>query len=162
MFCIVSKEKTWNRQQFFDSSTHILRDLTGDERDVYMGHVSGSSRHAMLPNGATVTVNSENYRRELLGKGICEAHVEAYFAHRDNSDHHYALPCTMPAKISEASPEQAELFLSDMDFPALCEWFKNNSLSGYKLLQLRLKMDKSNGLPQIKANMGKEVSLMHH
>ena len=164
MFCLVSKEKTWNRQQCFDSVTHALRDLTGDERDVYMGHVSGSSRHALLPNGATVTV-SENYRRELLGKGICEAHVEAYFAHRDNNDHHYALPCTMSAKITEASPEQAELFLSDMDFPALCEWFKNNSLSGYKLLQLRLKMDESNGLPQVKANYGQggklDASMTH-
>ena len=71
----------------------------------------------------------------------------------------------MSAKISEASPEQAELFLSDMDFPTLCERFQNNSLSGYKLLQLRLKMDESNGLPQVKANYGQggklDASMTH-
>ena len=42
---------------------------------------------------------------------------------------------------------------------------QNISLSGYKLLQLRLKMDESNGLPQVKANYGQggkfDASMTH-
>ena len=79
MHCLVSKKDTWNRQQCFDSQTQELRDLTGDERDVYMGHVRGSTRYALHNDGSTTPV-SENYRRELLGKGICEDFLVAMAA----------------------------------------------------------------------------------
>ena len=163
MHCLVSKKDTWNRQQCFDSVTQELRDLTGDERDVYMGHVSGSTRYALHDDGSRTNV-SENYRRELLGKGICEAHVGAYFYHRKN-DSDQSMPRTMMAKIEEASPEQAELFLVAMDRPTRVEWFKTHSLSDYKPLELRLKMDLSNGIPQNRTNYGQggklDASMQH-
>ena len=58
------------------------------------------------------------------------------------------------AKIEEASPEQAELFLVAMDRATRVEWFQTHSLSDYKPLELNLKLDLSNGIPQNRTNYG--------
>ena len=118
-----------------------------------MGHIRGSTRHAVLEDGSRIDV-TENYRRELLGKGICEAHVEAYFAHRRNSSLHNTLPRTMMARLEDAAPEQAELFLSSMDSTTRCKWFSEHTLAGFQKLMLKLKMDLTNGIPQTNVNYG--------
>ena len=74
-----------------------------------MGHIRGSTRHAILDDGSRIDV-TENYRRELLGKGICEAHVEAHFANCRNSSIHNTLPRTMMGRLEDDALEQAELF----------------------------------------------------
>ena len=85
-----------------------------------MGHIRGSNRHAVLDDGSHIDI-TENYRRELLGKGICEAHVEAYFANRRTCPLHATLPRTMMVRLEDAAPEQAELFLSSMDSTTRCK-----------------------------------------
>ena len=44
-----------------------------------MGHVPGiSARH--MDESNVLTVVTEDYRRDLMGKGLHEAHVWAYFS----------------------------------------------------------------------------------
>ena len=160
MYCLISKREslrdTWNRQQCWDQSlsrnpTEQLRDLNGDERDVYMGHVRGDTKY-MVDTDGTRSITSENYRRELLGKGIHEIHVEAYFEHRNNAVH--TVSRVMLTRLQNASPEKVELFLSDMTHAERKRWFSENTLLGYKKLQLKLNMDLSSGLPQTIVNYG--------
>ena len=101
MFCLLSKKDTWNPQtcvlntamqemlqgkSTIDSCTQKghMRAIDGDERDAYMGHTPGISALHMAEDG-TVSNVSESYRRELMGKGLHEAHIWAYFNQRDNT-----------------------------------------------------------------------------
>ena len=150
MYCLISKAKTWNPQQCRDSKG-ILMDLSGDERDVYMGHIRGSTKYACNSSGSKEIV-TEDYRRQLLGKGIHAAHVAAYFACRDNSQIHVSR--AFATSVAEAHPEQLELFLSDMLSAERRSWFKANTMASYTKLKLKIEVDMSNGLPQQMINYG--------
>ena len=60
----------------------------------------------------------------------------------------------MMARIEDAAPEQAELFLSSMDSTTRCKWFSEHTLAGFQKLLLKLKMDLTNGIPQTNVNYG--------
>ena len=169
MFCLLSKRDTWNPQVCISrdaikkviqgkgtiaefESNGKLRELHGDERDAYMGHVPGiSARHMDEDN--VLTAVTEDYRRELMGKGLHEAHVWAYFFHRKNVPHTVAR--TMMTLTSMATPDQFELFLSDFESSSARQaWFREHTMASYKMLQLTLEMNEANGPVQVTHNYG--------
>ena len=100
-----------------------------------------------MAEDGTITEVSQRYRHELLGKGLHEQHVWSYFYHRNNQP--LRLARTMLTQVHMATPDQLELFLSSFTTSAArCEWFKENSMSAYKMIELTLQMDLRNGVSQ--------------
>ena len=109
-----------------------VRNINGDERDSYMGHVPGVTAYQMDEDGV-ITEVSDRYRHELLGKGIHEQHVWAYFYHRNNQP--MRLARSMMSQVSTGTPDQLELFLSSFaTSDDRCEWFRNNTMAAYKMI----------------------------
>ena len=88
-----------------------------------------------------------------MGKGLHEAHVWAYFNQRNNKQ--VLVAKTMLTQVHMATPEQFELFLSSFDTSkARREWFRENTMANYKMLELHLKMDLQDGPSQLMHNYG--------
>ena len=169
MFCLLSKVGTWNPQECVQSSSlkqvlqgklsmeqcrekHHMRTINGDERDCYMGHVAGVTQYKLDEDGNVKEV-SDKYRHELLGKGLHEQHVWSYFYHRNNQP--LRLAKTMLSQVNTVTPDQLELFLSSFTTSeARCEWFKENTMPAYKMIELNLTVDLRNGPSQILHNYG--------
>ena len=77
----------------------------------------------------------------------------SYFYHRNNQP--LRLAKSMLSQVNTATPDQLELFLSTFaTSDERCEWFRNNTMSAYKMLELNLTVDLRNSPSQILHNYG--------
>ena len=103
-----------------------------------IGRVKGTTSLKLVDGHARKV--SEEDRRQICGKTIHEAHLHVYLSAWVASKPR--ITRAMSVKIHDATPAQAELFLSSFtDRQSRREYLRDHSLAGYELLRLKLKMN---------------------